>query len=86
MSKRYVFFYFMKDLPEKINKVALDHIKYWHKCEVPNYAGGPFADHSGGLISFSALNMEEAQHYAKNDPFVLEGILENHWLKEWTAK
>ena len=44
MEKRLVYFYFMKNDPERIQKVVSQHIEYWTKCNPKEYMGGPFAD------------------------------------------
>jgi hypothetical protein len=48
-----------------------------------NYLGGPFADRSGGLITFDSASPAEAERLVADDPFVLEGLIEQPWLKEW---
>ena len=35
---------------------------------------------------FDAEDMARAQHAVRGDPFVVEGLLETHWLKEWTPE
>ena len=35
-------------------------------------AGGPFMDHTGGLIILEVDSLGEAQHFADNDPAVIE--------------
>ena len=35
-------------------------------------AGGPFMDHTGGLIILEVNSLDEAQHFADNDPAVIE--------------
>ena len=35
-------------------------------------AGGPFMDHTGGLIILEVDGPEEAQHFADNDPAIIE--------------
>ena len=42
------------------------------------------ADRSGGLITFEAGSVEEAEQLVAGDPFVRAGLLEDAWLKEWT--
>ena len=49
-----------------------------------HYLGGPFEDRTGGLITFDADDAAQAQCAVRGDPFVLEGLVEAHWLKEWT--
>ena len=47
------------------------------------YVGGPFADRSGGLITFESESTEEAERLVANDPFIREGLLDRYWVKEW---
>ena len=37
-----------------------------------------------GLIAFDADDAAQAQCAVRGDPFVLEGLVEAQWLKEWT--
>jgi uncharacterized protein YciI len=83
MLKPFVFFYLMKNNPEKIQNTVPDHIKYWRDSKPINYSGGPFSDRSGGLIIFEAENVEAAAKLAMNDPFVVQDIVESKWVKEW---
>jgi uncharacterized protein YciI len=59
------------------------HVQYWHSATLPEYRGGPFADHSGGLISFAAPSLEAATAVVEQDPFVLADLIEQGWIKEW---
>ena len=86
MEKRFVFFYFMKKEPEKIKAAVPSHIEYWYKLKLNNYLGGPFADRSGGMITFEAGSIEEATKITDNDPFVIQDLLESKWLKEWVVE
>ncbi|MCL7488389.1 MAG: hypothetical protein M8357_09485 [Desulfobulbaceae bacterium] len=52
--KQYVYFYFMKNESEKIGRIVPEHIAYWRNCNAHGYKGWPFANRSGGMISFSA--------------------------------
>lgn len=83
MLKQFVFFYQMKNNPEKIRNIIPEHIRYWKDSKPINYSGGPFSDRSGGLILFEAENMETATKLVMNDPFVVQDIIENKWVKEW---
>lgn len=47
------------------------------------YLGGPFANRSGGLITFEASSPERAERTTAHDPFARHGLLGRHWLKEW---
>jgi hypothetical protein len=51
---RFVYCYSMKDDPNGVRDVAPKHTAYWQKLGLAEYIGGPFADRSGGLISFDA--------------------------------
>jgi hypothetical protein len=73
MPKRFIYFYFMKDDPAKTGQHVPDHINYWKSTELKDYLGGPFADRSGGAITFKAKDIEEA----------LVDLLANKWIKEW---
>lgn len=86
MENRFIFVYFMKKEPEKIQSVVPSHIEYWKNLNLNKYSGGPFADRSGGLITFETENIEEAKKIIADDPFVLEDVLENKWVKEWIVE
>jgi uncharacterized protein YciI len=45
--------------------------------------GGPFADRSGGLITFEAGSLEAAERIIAADPFVREEVLESSVVKQW---
>jgi uncharacterized protein YciI len=45
------------------------------------YGIGPFADRKGSMGIFKSR--EVAEDFVKNDPFVLEGIVEKVTIKEW---
>ena len=83
---RIVYFYFMKNLPQRITELAPGHAAYWRAQELPDYAGGPFEDRSGGLITFSAVDFEAAQQLVSGDPFIQTGVLEQHWVKVWNTE
>ena len=83
---RVAYFYFMKSEPELVRTVALRHATYWRELALPAYRGGPFADRSGGLILFDSNSAHEAEDVVARDPFVLEQLLERHWMKEWNAE
>jgi uncharacterized protein YciI len=86
MKKQFAFFYFMKKEIEEIRLVVPSHIKYWEKCNLKKYSGGPFSDRSGGLITFEAENREEATTIIMNDPFILKNLIEDKWIKEWIVE
>ena len=86
MGKRFAFFYFMKNEPDKIRSVVPAHIAYWKGCNQKQYSGGPFSDRSGGLITFEAESMERATGIVMGDPFVTENLIEDRWIKEWVVE
>lgn len=83
MAKKFVYFYFMKNMPEKIGEVVPLHIAYWKKQNLENYSGGPFADRTGGLIMFESSGIEKAIELTENDPFVEQDVIDSKWVKEW---
>lgn len=80
---RIAYFYLMVDGAARVRGVAPRHTEYWRGKSLPGYAGGPFADRSGGLITFDVGSLDEAGALVNADPFVLEGVLQAMWLKEW---
>jgi uncharacterized protein YciI len=49
----------------------------------PGYEGGPFADRSGGLITFRVDSVEATQSVIGADPFVREELPESQVVKQW---
>ncbi len=86
MEKQFVYFYFMKNEPDKIQQIAPSHVSYWKNSHVEGYSGGPFTDRSGGLVTFKANRIEEAEKLVYGDPFILKDLLENKWIKEWMVE
>jgi uncharacterized protein len=80
---RFSYAYFMTEDIDRVRAVAPEHARYWRELGLTDYLGGPFADRSGGLITFEAGSAKEAEQLAANDPFVREGLLTSRWLKEW---
>ena len=81
MKKRFAYFYLMKREPARIQATVPAHAAYWKELNLKGYLGGPFADRSGGLITFRAENLEEAKRLIENDPFVQESLLEEKSTK-----
>jgi uncharacterized protein YciI len=81
---RITYFYLMKNNPDHVRPVAPDHAAHWHDLDPPAYLGGPMADRSGGLNTFEARSVEEAEQLVAGDPFIRAELLEDSWLKEWT--
>jgi uncharacterized protein len=80
---RFSYFYLMRTAPDRVRIVAPEHAAYWRKLGQRDYLGGPFADRSGGLITFQAGSVTEAERLVAHDPFVREDLLERRWVKEW---
>ena len=51
---RILYFYLMSDALDRVRAVAPGHAAYWRDLGLGHYLGGPFADRSGGLITFEA--------------------------------
>jgi uncharacterized protein YciI len=84
VSPRFAYLYFMRDDPERVRATVARHVTHWKELGLPGYLGGPFEDRTGGLITFEAQDGERARHAVEADPFLQEGLLEVHWLKQWT--
>lgn len=80
---RVLYFYWMKDDPDRVGAVAPQHASYWRELRLPEYLGGPFADRSGGLITFEADSLEQAGGFVAADPFVREELVESSVVKQW---
>lgn len=83
MEKIFVFCYVMKFEPARLKTLIPAQIEYWQKFAPENFTGGPFKDRSGGMLSFSAADMAQAEEICKNDPFVKSGIVDEYWVREW---
>jgi uncharacterized protein YciI len=79
---RFLYFYLMKDR-DLVATAAPKHAAYWRELALRDYLGGPFADRSGGLITFEAGSAAEAEGLLGGDPFLREDLLARHWVKEW---
>jgi uncharacterized protein YciI len=84
--KRFVYFYFNKQEPEKVRGIVPAHVQYWKSANLPGYSGGPFADRTGGMISFLAPDDRTAEKITNEDPFVVEDCIDGKWLKEWLVE
>jgi uncharacterized protein YciI len=80
---RYVYVYAMAGEPQLIRAAAPGHTEYWHALRLAGYAGGPFGDRSGGLITFLADDEEAARQAVAGDPFTLAGVIGESQLKAW---
>ena len=82
---RFAYVYFMKDDPERVRDVAPQHVGYWRGLAITGYLGGPFADRSGGLITFETETDDKAERLVSDDPFLRQKLISRHWLKEWAC-
>jgi uncharacterized protein YciI len=85
-GKRFIYFYFNRNEPEKVRQVVPAHVGYWKTAGLDGYMGDPFGDRSGGLISFFASSLEEATEIIEQDPFIVEDLIEQKWVKEWIVE
>ena len=82
--KNFAYFYFMNsDKTNAIKETARSHVDYWHHKNLEGYHGGPFADQSGGLITFQADTEQQANAWVNQDPFVIQDLLVTKWVKKW---
>ena len=80
---RFLFFYLTTDDAVRVSEVAPRHAAYWAAQDLPQFLGGPFADRTGGLVTFEAASPARAKQLVANDPFLREGTLSNWWLEPW---
>src|SRR5512142_1404295 len=78
--------YFMHAEPERVGPLVPRHVAYWQGRALTGYEGGPFGDRSGGLITFDADSLDAAARLADADPFAIEGVLGERWVKEWATE
>jgi uncharacterized protein YciI len=81
--KTFVYFYLMKNEPEQILQKVQSHVLYWKERDLTDYRGGPFSDRSGGLIMFSAKDLENVNASVAGDPFIQNDLIDRMWIKEW---
>lgn len=86
MASEFVFFYLMKEGAPGIREAVPGHVAHWKAARLEGYRGGPFADRSGGLITFRAADLREATELVERDPFVRLGLLRERWTKEWAPE
>jgi uncharacterized protein YciI len=79
----FAYFYLMAGDPGRVQSVAPRHTEHWHSLHLSEYHGGPFADRTGGLITFAVDEPAQAEAAVALDPFVREGLLERYWLRQW---
>jgi uncharacterized protein YciI len=85
-GKRFVYFYFNRNEPDRLRQVVPAHVQYWKTANLSGYMGGPFADRSGGLVSFTASSLGEATDMINQDPFIKADLIADKWIKEWIVE
>jgi uncharacterized protein YciI len=75
MPPTFVFFYLMANDLAAIRTTVPAHVAYWRGLGLADYRAGPFADRSGGLITFRAEQLLEATHVVERDPFVVQRLV-----------
>jgi uncharacterized protein YciI len=85
-NRHFIYFYLNRSEPEKVRQVVPNHVQYWKTAGLKGYTGGPFSDRTGGLISFFASSFEEATEIILKDPFILEDLVSEKWIKEWIVE
>lgn len=90
-NKQYfaLFYDYVENVLEKRAPVRPDHLKYITKyvddgrCKL----GGAFADNNvdGALIVFQCDDISEVEDFAKNDPYVINGLVTNYKVRPWTV-
>lgn len=83
---RFLFFYLMTDDPDRVRQAAPRHAAYWQDLTLPCYLGGPFADRSGGLITFEADTLGRAEELVHDDPFLQKQVITSWWLTQWLVE
>jgi uncharacterized protein YciI len=79
---RVAYVYSMRREADRIRRVAPRHAAYWNALRLARYEG-PFADRSGGLITFETDSVEAAERLVAADPFVRDRLLDTSLLKQW---
>jgi uncharacterized protein YciI len=85
MHRRFAFCYQMSGDAARIAATVSAHVTYWKEAHPDHYLGGPFADLSGGLITFVAADLEAATRLANGDPFVVASLVRDTSVREWLA-
>lgn len=82
--KYYAAFLEMLD-PEKNQTYRPQHLEFLRKGMEDGkvFAYGKFEDGSGGLVIYKANSYEEAEAFAKQDPYIVENV-RKLILREWS--
>jgi hypothetical protein len=83
---RFSYVYFMKADAAAVRATAPTHAAYWRSLGLDGYQGGPFADRSGGLITFVHSSEPEVERLVEGAPFRRAGLIDAYWLKVWAPE
>jgi uncharacterized protein YciI len=86
VSPRFAYFYLVRDEPDRVLLAVPGHVSHWRGLGLTGYLGGPFQDRTGGLITFETDDPGRASKAVERDPFVQDGLLDSHWLKQWSPE
>ena len=72
---RYVILLSVKPGQKPTEALIRDHVTHLKELDKAGkyVMGGPFKDHSGGMLIVKAGSLEEARRIAEADPFIREG-------------
>jgi uncharacterized protein YciI len=85
VSPRFAYLYFMNDAPPCSGHGAQARGPL-AGAGVARLPGWPLPGPDRGLITFEAEDGDRVRRAVDADPFVREGLLEVHWLKQWTPE
>ncbi len=85
----YMLFYdYVPDYPERRGRFRDAHLRRIEAALARGelVLGGAFADPAdGAMILFEADSPAAAEAFAREDPYVVEGLVTRWWVREWTT-
>lgn len=74
-------------VPADIQAIREPHLRYVHDLAVKGimWAGGPFADWTGGVNIYAVGSVEEAKKVQDNEPYYANGLFYDAQYHEWTV-
>jgi hypothetical protein len=86
LSPRFSYFYLMRNGPDRVRAAVSPTRCLLAGPWVAGLPRWPLRRPDRGLITFEAETDKQAQHAVSTDPFLREGLLQGHWLKQWTSE